>query len=66
MLLTIHELDLGGVWLGEILKNKEAVRELLSLPKELELMAIVAIGHPRDRNQKSSRKALDEFIVFEK
>src|SRR4030067_1616097 len=39
MLLTIHELGLGGVWLGEILKNKEKVGEVLGTDKDLELMA---------------------------
>ncbi|MFN3534458.1 MAG: nitroreductase family protein, partial [Desulfatiglandales bacterium] len=28
MLLTIHDLGLGGVWIGEILKNKEKVAQL--------------------------------------
>ena len=50
MLLTIHFLGLGGIWLGEILKNKERVAELLGAGKDLELMAVVAFGHlPNDR-----------------
>lgn len=49
MLLAIHSLGLGGVWLGEILKNKEKVRELLNGGENLELMAIVAFGHPTKR-----------------
>jgi nitroreductase len=48
MLLTIHSLGLGGVWLGEILKNKEKVAELLGAGKELELMAVIAFGHPKE------------------
>jgi nitroreductase len=48
MLLTLHSMGLGGVWLGEILKNKEKVSELLGAEKGLELMAIVALGHPNE------------------
>ncbi|MFH1671951.1 MAG: nitroreductase family protein [Pseudomonadota bacterium] len=63
MLLAIHGLGLGGVWLGEILKNKEEVRASLDLPEELELMAVVAIGHPRHTNQSSDRKPAEELII---
>ena len=65
MLLAIHDLGLGGVWIGEILKNKDKVRALLGLDDKLELMAVLAIGYPSRRDQKSARKSLDELIVFE-
>ena len=35
MLLAIHHLGLGGVWLGEILKNREQVEKLLEVPPEI-------------------------------
>jgi len=63
MLLTIHSLGLGGVWLGEILKNKETVNEILNVPKNNELMAIIALGNPKPKNRKSSRKKLGELIL---
>ena len=66
LLLSLHSLDLGAVWSGEILKNKERVIEILKLPERLELMAIVAVGHPAHRNQSSRRRPLDELIVLEK
>ncbi len=65
MLLAIHALGLGGVWLGEILKNADKVREILELPKNLDLMAVVALGHPSDRNQTSSRKPLADVVLKE-
>ncbi len=63
MLLAAHAQGLGAVWLGEILKNKESVREILSVPGNLELMAVVAAGHPAHRNQTSERRELDTVIV---
>ncbi len=65
MLLAIHSLGLGAVWLGEILKNAEKVRDILDLPETLELMAVIALGYPAHRKQKSSRKPLEEFILKE-
>jgi nitroreductase len=66
MLLAAHSLGLGAVWLGEILKNSDRVRDLLGLSKDLELMAVLALGHPAHKNQTSTRKLLEEVIVFEK
>lgn len=63
MLLTVYAHDLGAVWLGEILKNREKVREILQLSKDMELMAVVAIGHPARRDQKSTRKDIKELIL---
>lgn len=65
MLLAAHALGLGAVWLGEILRNADRVRELLELPENLELMAVIAVGRPAGRNQKSNRKGLEELIVRE-
>ncbi len=66
ILLAVHAAGLGAVWIGEILKNKEEVRKLLGLPERLELMAVVAVGHPVHQNQTSHRRPLEELIVFEK
>jgi nitroreductase len=65
MLLAAHALSLGAVWLGEILKNSDVVRTLLGLPERLELMAVVALGHPAARNQTSKRKYLSEILIKE-
>jgi len=64
MLLAIHSLGLGAVWLGEILKSADMVRDILGLDKNLELMAVIALGRPARRDQKSSRRPLSEVIVF--
>jgi nitroreductase len=65
MWLTVYAHNLGAVWLGEILKNREKVREILQLSKELELMAVVAVGHPARLDQKSNRKDIKELIIKE-
>jgi nitroreductase len=66
MLLYIHSAGLGAVWLGEILKNKDSVLELTGGPKDLELMAVVALGYPADEGGKVTRQALSQTVIFRK
>jgi nitroreductase len=65
MLLAIHALGLGGVWLGEILKNSEKAKQLLGVSPALEFMAVVALGFPDEKNITAQRKKLDEVILSE-
>ena len=65
MLLAAHALGLGAVWLGEILKNAEGVRSLLGLSENLELMAVVALGHPASQKHSSQRKEVSEVLLKE-
>jgi nitroreductase len=66
MLLTIHDQGLGAVWLGEILKNGDKVRELVNGSDDLELMAVVALGYPAGEAGKGVRNELDQNIFFRK
>lgn len=64
MLLTLHALGLGGVWLGEILKNREKAEELLGAGRELELMAVIALGHRNERKGDPGEREPLEKMVF--
>lgn len=66
MLLTIHSMGLGGVWLGEILKNKEKVGKLLGASEDLELMAVVAFGHSSKRSGRGERDPFEERVFLRK
>jgi Nitroreductase len=66
MLLAIHHLGLGGVWLGEILKNRKQVEKLLEVTDGVELMAVVGLGHPAEKPGKGTRKPLDQVILARK
>lgn len=63
ILLAAEALDLGAVWLGQILKNKVEVNRILGLADNFDLMAIVALGYPLHRKQKSRRKDISEFLL---
>ena len=65
MLLAAHGMGLGAVWLGEILKSAEEVRELVDVPVSMELMAVVAVGHPAGKGGTASRRPVSEVVLKE-
>ncbi len=62
MLLAIHAIGLGAVWLGEILNKKEEVQQVLGSGEDIELAAIIAVGHPAEKPSKE-RKSLSELVI---
>ena len=67
MMLAIHALGLGGVWIGEILNQREKVEKILEVPNFLELQAVVALGHPIENLKKSSsRKDFHKIAYLDK
>jgi nitroreductase len=65
MLLAAHAIGLGAVWLGEILKSSTEVRNLLHLPETMEFMALIAVGYPKGKGQRSKRKDIKELLLDE-
>ncbi|SFM57199.1 nitroreductase family protein [Methanolobus profundi] len=66
MLLACCDLDLGAVWLGEILNNANKVNLILNCPDSLELMAVLAIGKPAESGKDASRKDIKDITYSEK
>ena len=65
MLLAVHALGLGAVWLGQIVNDQEASLGALGLdPKLYELQAVIALGHP-DQRGSSDRKPLSYLMLEE-
>jgi nitroreductase len=65
MLLAVHALGLGGVWLGEIVNQADQVMDVLGASGErYELMAVIAVGRPAQAGS-SSRKELSELLLEE-
>jgi len=63
LLLAIHSLGLGAVWLGEIINQEPAVTQALGLSSSrYELMAVAALGRPAETG-KAVRKDLSEYMI---
>jgi nitroreductase len=65
MLLQIHALGLGAVWLGEIVKNGARVQEIVGAPRNVEFMALIALGYLAEKDLISERKGIDQVILCE-
>jgi len=65
MLLVAHDKGLGAVWIGEILNRAGEVDEILGAGRMLELMAVVAIGHPAPGKRTSSREPISKVTFLE-
>lgn len=62
MLLAAHGLGLGTCWVGEILEHKKEIEDLLEVPENFELMAVVAAGYKRLSVNPPKRRGLEEVI----
>jgi len=62
MLLYAHSLGIGSVWLGEILKNKDSIVEILGINPANEFVALIAFGFPAEES-KSERLDLNEILL---
>lgn len=63
MLLALHGLGLGGVWLGEIVNQSDQVMAVLNLnPEEFEFMGMIAAGKPA-QNGSSTRRDLADLML---
>jgi nitroreductase len=63
LLLAVTSLRLGACWLGEIINRKKEVSEYLKLNKNIEIMAVVALGFPGEKVGGVLRKPLESLII---
>ncbi|MBD3296809.1 MAG: nitroreductase family protein [Candidatus Omnitrophica bacterium] len=63
ILLEAFSLGLGACWLGEILNRKEEVREYLSAPENLELVAVITLGYPAEDPGEGERLPVEALLL---
>ncbi len=62
MMLYAHSCGIGSVWLGEILRNKKQVNEMLDVDECNECMALVAFGYPAE-DATSERRDVSKVLL---
>ena len=63
LLLALHCQGLGALWMTGPLLAKIEIEEMLHVPQELDLLALVPVGLP-DEEPSQSRKPLSEVLEF--
>lgn len=63
LLLALHALGLGAVWI-QALRNTEELREVLKAPSNSVPLAILAVGYPDESPEPKPRKPLEEIVYL--
>ena len=64
LLLAAYEMQLGACWVGEILKNKDKIKEMLGLQEHLEMVALVAVGYTDSKDINGNRRDINENVLL--
>jgi nitroreductase len=64
MILQAHELGLGTCWLGSF--NATAVKEILGIPSQVQVVAMTPLGYPAQVPTPTPRKPLAEVVCYER
>lgn len=64
LVLAATELGLGTCWIGWF--NEKAIRNILSIPRNIKIVALIALGYPKEelKPNKKERLTLDEILYW--
>jgi len=63
MTLAAAALGLGTCWIGAFYEDK--VKEILGVPQEIRVVALLPLGYPAEEPSPRPRKSLDEVVAWE-
>ncbi|MGB5101332.1 MAG: nitroreductase family protein [Methanothrix sp.] len=63
MTLAAASLNLGTCWIGAFYEEK--VKEILGVPPEIRVVALLPLGYPAEETSPQARKSLDEIVAWE-
>lgn len=62
LLLALHSLGLGACWMAGPMLAKREIEEMLGVPEDLSLFALVPVGYAAESPQPGLRKPLEEVV----
>lgn len=62
--LAAHALGLGTCWIGMF--KEDRVRDMLGIPEDVRVVAMMPIGYPDESPERTPRKNLDELVMYDK
>ena len=64
MSLQATSLGLGTCWIG--VYSQDQVKEILGVPENVRIVALMPVGYPKELKSKRGRKSLSEIICYNK
>ena len=56
LLLVLHQMDLGAVWMTGPMHAKEEIEKILQVPSEMDVVAFIPVGYPAETPAHGERK----------
>ncbi len=60
LLLILHQMGLGAVWMTGPIQAKEEIEKILKVPAGLDLVAFIPVGYPDEKPETRGRKPVGE------
>lgn len=60
LLLVLHQMGLGAVWMTGPMQAKGEIEKILSVPQELDIIAFIPVGYPGESPSPKERKPVEE------
>ena len=64
MSLEAASLGLGTCWIGAFYQDQ--VKEILGVPEDVRVVALMPVGYPKELGSKTGRKPLSEIVCYDK
>lgn len=63
MTLAAEDLGLGTCWVGAF--DPKVIRKALGVPRSIEPLILLTLGHPKEKGRPKTRKSLEELVRYE-
>jgi nitroreductase len=60
LLLVLHQMDLGAVWMTGPMQAKGEIERLLEVPSEMDAVAFIPVGYPAESPEPKVRKPVND------
>lgn len=62
LLLALHQMGLGAVWMTGPMQVKGEIEKILGIPQGMDLVAFIPVGHPAESPDPGGRLPVDKVI----
>lgn len=64
LLLALHAMGLGAVWMAGPQQAKRAIEQILSIPPQHHFVALIPVGYPAEQPAPRPRKDLSQMVTI--